>query len=174
MATPSFYPRVQLISDGADISPGTSQTAQVQVVPTTAGAAYAAGAVVGGLLTFTGASRAAAGSGLVQAVTVTFASGVTPTMDMILLNATPSGGTITNNVALALFSGDLAKVVGVVRIADAALLGVASPSIVQGQAQGLPFRLPAGTALYGILVLRTAATLVGTTDATVTLSVLQD
>ena len=148
-------------------------TATVQVTPTVQAAAYAAGATIGGLLTFANAARTA-GSGLVQTATVTFASGVIPSLDLILFNASPAGGTITDKVALAVASTDLAKVEGVVHIADPILLGASSPSVVQGVSAALPFKVASGTTLYGVLVTRSAVTLGSTSDATVTINVLQD
>jgi hypothetical protein len=149
-------------------------TAQIQVVPTVTAAAYAAGNCIGGLLTFAAAARLAAGSGMIQAATCTFVSGVIPSLDLVLFNATPSGGTITDKTALAVATADLAKVIGVVHLTDNALLGATTPSVVQGETAALPFKLASGQAIYGALVTRTAITLTSTSDATVTLSVLQD
>ena len=149
-------------------------TAQVQVVPVVQAAAYAAGATIGGLLTFASASRTAAGSGLIQAVTATFISGVVPSLDLVLFNVAPGGGTITDKVALAVAAADLAKVIGVVHLSDAALLGAATPSIVQGENAALPFRLASGSTIYGALVTRSAVTLTSVADVTITLSIMQD
>lgn len=150
-------------------------TASIQVTPTVQAAAYAAGASVGGLLTFAGAARTAGGTGLAQSATCTFTSGVIPSLDLVLFNATPGGGTITDRVAVAIANADLAKVVGALHLTDSVLLGASAPSLVQGQTAALPFDLPAGaTTLYGVLICRTAVTLTSTTDALVSLVVLQD
>ena len=50
-------------------------------------AAYAAGASIGGLLVFQNATQASAGSSIIQGASVTFASGVTPAMDLVLFSA---------------------------------------------------------------------------------------
>jgi len=150
-------------------------TAQVQVVPTVQAAAYAAGAAVGGLLTFAGAARTAGGSGLAQAATCCFASGVVPSLDLVLFSVTPGGGTITDRVVVAIATADLPKIAGVIHLSDATLLGAAAPSLVQGATAALPFKLPPGaSSLFGVLITRTAVTLTSTTDATVNLSVMQD
>jgi hypothetical protein len=161
-------------ASGAQTVSAGGFTAAIQVAPTVQAAVYAAGAAIGGLLTFAGAARVAAGSGLAQAATVTFASGIIPSLDLVLFNATPGGGTITDRVAVAIATADLAKVAGVIHLTDNALLGAAAPSVVQGETAALPFKLPAGTSLFGVLVTRTAVSLGSTTDATVTLNVLQD
>jgi hypothetical protein len=149
-------------------------TTQVQVVPTVQAAAYAAGNVIGGLLTFASAARIAAGSGLVQSASCTFVSGVVPSLDLVLFNASPSGSTVTDKTAVAVATADLAKVIGVVHLTDTTLLGATTPSVVQGETQALPFKLTSGSTVYGALITRTAITLTSTSDATITLSVLQD
>lgn len=149
-------------------------TAQIQVVPTVQAAAYAAGATVGGLLTFAAAARISAGSGFAQAATVAFHSGVVPNLDLFLFTANPTASTITDKVAVAVATADEAKVFGVINISSGTLLGATAPSFNQGETQAMPFKLPSGTTVYGALVTRTAITLTSTSDATVTLSVLQD
>lgn len=147
---------------------------QIQVTPTVQVAAYAAGAVIGGLLTFSSAASQVAGSAIIQGASVTFASGAVPSLDLILLTAAPSGGTVTDRVALALAAADLAKVAGVLHLTDSTLLGAAAPSIVQATAAVMPFDLMGGVNLFGILVARTGFTPGSTTDAIVSLNVLWD
>jgi hypothetical protein len=158
----------------AGVAPFVFTTA-IQVVPAVTAVAYAAGAVLGGVLAFPAASRALAGSGIAQLAACSFASGVVPSLDLILFNASPAGGTITNAVALAIATADLPKVLGVLHLTDAVLLGASAPSLMQAPVAALPFKLPAGSnTLYGVLVTRTAVTLGSTTDATITLFVMQD
>jgi len=150
----------------------TTTYPQVQVTPTVQAAAYAVGACIGGLLTFQNAVSSAGGAGIVQGASVTFASGVVPSMDLILLLAAPTGGTITDRVALAILPADLGKVVGVLHLTDTTLLGATSPSIVQATTAVMPIEVPAGYGLYGVLVARTAVTLGSTTDIIVSISML--
>lgn len=149
-------------------------TSLVQVTPTVQAAAYAAGQCVGGLITLAAAGRLAAGSGLLQAVTASFISGVLPSLDVVIFSASPTGSTTADRGALAVATADLAKIVGVVHLTDATLLGTAAPSFVQGEQQAMPFKLPAGTSLFASVVTRTAITLTSVADMVVSANLLQD
>jgi hypothetical protein len=147
---------------------------QSQVIPTVQAAAYAAGASIGGLLTFQNASDSPAGSAIIQGASVTFASGVIPSLDLVLFTAAPAGGTITDRVAVAIATPDLGKVVGVLHLNDTTLLGASAPSVVQTTAAVMPFDLTVGTSIYGVLIARAAVTLGSASDAIVSLNVLWD
>jgi hypothetical protein len=125
-------------------------------------------------MTFQNAADAPAGSALIQGASVTFASGVIPVMDMVLFTSPPSGGTITDRVAVAIAAADLGKIVGVLHLTDTTLLGAAAPSIVQATAAVMPFDLWVGTSVYGVLITRAAVTLGSTSDVIVSLNVLWD
>ena len=64
--------------------------------------------------------------------------------------------------------------VGVLHLTDITLLGATAPSVVQATAAVMPFRLPSGAVLYGVLIVRTAATLGSATDVVVSLNVLME
>jgi hypothetical protein len=145
---------------------------QIQLTPVVQAAAYAVGAGIGGLLTFGGAVMEVAGSAMVQAATVTFASGVQPQLDLVLFSASPTGSTLTDRVVTAIATADLAKVVCVLHLTDATLLGAAAPSVVQASGQVAPFDLSGGMAIYGVLITRTAVTLGATNDVIVSLNLL--
>lgn len=148
--------------------------ATVQVTPTVQAAAYAAGNVIGGLLTLTGAARAGAGSGLIQSVAASFKSGVAPTsLDVVFFSANPSGSTLTDKTAIAVVAADIAKVIGVAHLTDTTLLGASAPSLLQAQLQTMPFFI-AGTALFAAVVTRSAITLTSTTDMTLSVRTLPD
>jgi hypothetical protein len=138
--------------------------------PAVTAAAYAAGNVVGGLLTFAGAARTAAGSGLVQAASVISKSAQTAILDLLIFSANPAASTFTDKAALSVAAGDLDKLVGVIHLTDWTSLG--TPAIVQAVSAGLPFKLAAGTALYGVLVARAAMTLTSTTDLAPSLRII--
>ncbi|WP_313534387.1 hypothetical protein [Sphingomonas sp.] len=137
------------------------------VVTTTA---YASGNVVGSLLTFTNAARAAAGSGLIQAASVLSKSAQTAALDLLIFSANPSASTFTDKAAVTINAADTDKLVGVIHLTDWSALGTAS--IAQAVAAGLPFKLAAGTALYGVLVARAAMTLASTSDLTPSLRII--
>jgi len=165
-------------TNGVVVNSGTLSaggfTALIQATPAVQAAAYAAGQNVGNLITLTGSSRIAAGSGLLQAITAAFASGVVPVLDVILFSANPTASNTADRTAVAIAAADNAKVLGVVHMNDATLLGVAAPSLVQGQQQAMPFKLAAGTALFASVVTRSAITLTSTTDMVLSAFVLQD
>lgn len=182
-ANPPLLPRHVILADDNEVGAahplpvsGSAGgfTATVQVVPTVQAAAYAAGNCVGGLITLANAARAAAGSGLVQAITAAFVSGVVPSLDVILFNASPSGSTTTDKIAIAIATADLAKVVGVIHLNDNTLLGASAPSFIQGEQQAMPFKLPAGTSLFAAVVTRSVFTLTSTADMTISANLLQD
>jgi hypothetical protein len=149
-----------------------TQYPQSQVTPLVTAGAYAVGMSIGGLLTFNYVVPVSGGSAIIQGASVTFASGVVPNMDLVMLSQTPTGGTITDHAALVIAPGDLAKVIGVLHLTDATLLGAAAPSVMQATAAVMPFDLRSGTVLHGVLVARTAVTLGSTTDVVVSLNVL--
>lgn len=145
-----------------------------QATPTVQAAAYAAGNVIGGLITLAAASRVAAGSGLIQSITASFVSGSVPALDVIFFNASPTGSTVTDKTALAVATADLGKIVGIAHLTDSTLLGAATPSLVQALQQAIAFQLPSGTALYAAVVTRTAITLTSVSDMILTARILAD
>jgi hypothetical protein len=145
---------------------------RLQLTPTVQAAAYSAGQSIGGLLTFQNAVAGVGLGAIVQSASVCFASGVVPTLDLILFNANPSGSTITDRAAIAVVAADLAKVLGVLHLSDATLLGAASPSIVQVGSQVMPITTGSLVNMYGALVARSGFTAGSTSDVTLSLNVL--
>lgn len=138
--------------------------------PAVSTTAYAAGNVVGGLLTFTGAARTAAGAGLIQAATVLSKSAQTAALDLLIFSDNPTATTFTDKAAVSIAATDMGKLVGVIHLTDWTALGNAS--IAQAVAAGLPFKLATGTSLYGVLVTRAAMTLASTSDLTLSLRII--
>lgn len=138
--------------------------------PTVSTTAYASGNVVGSLITFTGAARLAAGSGLIQAASVMSKSAQTAALDLLIFSANPSASTFTDKAAVAINAADLDKLVGVIHLTDWSALGTAS--IAQAVGGGLPFKLASGTSIYGVLVARAAITLASTSDLTPSLRII--
>jgi hypothetical protein len=145
---------------------------QSQVTPVVQAAAYAVGMSIGGLLMFNYIVPVAGGSAIIQGASATFVSGVVPNLDLVLFTHAPAGGTLTDHTAVAIAAADLAKIIGVLHLTDATLLGAAAPSVVQATAAVMPFDLRSGTVLYGVLITRTAVTLGSTTDVTISLNAL--
>lgn len=145
-----------------------------QSTPTVQAAAYAAGAVIGGLITLTTATRLAGGGGLIQSVAASFTSGVLPNIDVIYFNASPTGSTVTDRVAVAIVAADMAKIIGIAHLTDATLVGAVAPSYVQSGQNAMPFGIASGNAIYAAVVTRTAITLTSTTDMILSTRILQD
>jgi hypothetical protein len=136
--------------------------------------AYTSGDAVGGLLTFSGVCAESAGrrSGLAVHVEITDLAKQDASLDLILLNANPTGTTVTDNSPLDIADADIGKIIGhlsIVTYADFndSSAGQSAPKIV-------PFMLPSGTDLYGILVTRSTPTYVATTDVTAKLGIITD
>ena len=138
----------------------------------TSGAAYAAGNVVGGLLTFAGLARAAGQGGVLQSALLRDKSGQNASYDLFLFDAAPS--TPGDKTAVALSAADLAKCVGVVPFSGTALGATATMGVITAAGLGLAYRIGAGTSLYGILVTRGTPTYAGTADVSVDLVALPD
>lgn len=135
--------------------------------------AYSSGDAVGSAyLTFTNAARISAGSGIVNSGRVTCKSAQTAPFDLYLFNAAPSGSTVTDNGAFSLAVADLPQCIGVLRMNDVISSGLAT--IMQAENAGKVFKIPSGTSLFGILVIRGTATLASTSDLAVILDISQD
>ena len=175
--TGTFWPTIQPVSID-QTTPGTTNnviaggvTVTTSASPTvTAASAYASGNCVGGLLTFANAARVS--SGLINKVVITSKSAQTAQMDLILFDANPTGTTVTDKAAVAVAVADFAKVIGSVNVLNWTNTGTTSNGTAPGVT--LPFAIPSGTSLYGILVVRGTPTFTATSDITVTLGIHQD
>ncbi|RSV41528.1 hypothetical protein CA234_09680 [Sphingomonas sp. ABOLE] len=130
--------------------------------PTVSASAYAAGQVIGTKFTLPNAARVAAGAGLIQAASLLSKTATTAAIDMIIFSADPTASTLTDKTAPTIAAADIDKIVGVIHLTDWSALGAAA--LAQNLAVGLPFRLPAGTSLYAVLIARAAITPGSTAD----------
>lgn len=162
---------VAIASDQSTILVG-GNAAVITQAPAVTVAAYTAGNVIGGLLTFASAARIAAGSGLVQSAVVDAKIALSGQYDLILFDSNPTGSTITDKTALAVVAADFDKIIGVAHIADWTSLG--TPSLGQAQNLAMPFKLGSGTTIYGALVTRVTPTFVSTSDVEIQLRILQN
>ena len=146
---------------------------KVAVSPTvSASPAYSSGDVMGGLLTFANVARVAAGSGLLQSVTLNFKSAQTAATDFVWCGGdNPSGTTLTDNAAVAVAAADYNKC-RVVHVTDCTGLG--TPSVCAADNLAFPFALSSGTTGYGFLVTRGTPTLASTSDVEVALRILRN
>jgi hypothetical protein len=163
-----------LDNTGAIIAPAV-QTGSVDLVasPSVTAGAYAAGANVGGLITLSGATRIAAGSGIINSVIVTVSTALTAFYDVVLFKTAPTS-TITDNVAFNLNQlTDLPYICGTAHCNDQTSLG--TPNMFQAVNLGYPFSLSASnTNLYAAIILRGAQTLPSTSAINLIVNVLQN
>ncbi len=141
--------------------------AAITVSPAVTAGAYAAGNCVGGLMTLSNAVRAAGYGGVLRKVIVSFLAGNTPTLDLLLFNANPTGSTFTDRSAVAVVAADVTSITGACQIADYTLAAASTMSV--GQAiVAIPF-IPAAaaTTMYAQLVARSAFTPTGIADLSV-------
>jgi hypothetical protein len=154
------------------LTTASSSITNAQVAPATTAAAYAAGTVLGGIMSFT----AQPNTGLVEMATLVLNSGsFAGTIDLFLFNAAPTGGGCVDNAAFALTSTDYSKLMGVVQLTTVASLGGAK-ALVQGSSLGASFGplAAAGTTIFAVAVVRgSAVTLTGVADATFGLEVVK-
>lgn len=152
---------------------GGAVRAVPDALPATSTGAYAAGDVLGGKLKFSNALRVAAGSGLLQDLTLTLASVQTAALEMVLFRADPAASGFADNLAFAVAAADLDKVIGVVPFEAVGALGAGSHYEANRLARSL--KLDAGRDLWAVPVWRGAATLATTADlAAVSATVLVD
>lgn len=85
-------------------------------ITTSASLDYSSGDVISGIITLTNAASDVGRQALLMSVAMKDDSNQGPALSLIFFRATPSGGTYTDNSQLVWGSGDLANVVGYVRI----------------------------------------------------------
>jgi hypothetical protein len=159
--------------DGSVAQAFEGSTVQLSATPTMQAAAYVTGNVIGGLISLANAVRAP-GSGLIQSVTVTFQSGVEPSLDIVFFDGNPTNSTITDKTAIALAAADLGSVAAVAHLSDWTLLAASTMAFGQAQTITQPFAIPSGTTLYAAVVSRSSVTLGATNDMQISVNILQD
>ncbi|PUE09002.1 hypothetical protein B9Z51_08700 [Limnohabitans sp. T6-5] len=158
---------------GASNAVHVGGTSQVQVVPTvTSASAYAAGNIVGGLLTFANAVQGTVLSGVLESVTLAIKSTQTASFKLYLLSAAPAT-TFTDKTAPAIGTLDAAKLLDVVTLSGADSGLGANTTLYVADNIGKSLVL-AGTSLFGVLVTTGTPTFTTTSDVIVTVSVLKD
>lgn len=132
---------------------------------TTSGANYASGDVIGGIIELTYVNLESGRPVALRSLTLRDKNGNAIAMEIYFFKATPTGGTYTDNGAIAWGSGDAANCVGTLAVAAADWLTSNSMSFVNYS--GLGMKMPiTGTSLFAIILAKGAATL---TDGNFTL-----
>lgn len=166
---------------GTEVIPGTTarglsvdprlKVVRLSVTPTVSTTpAYTAKDAVGGLLTFTGAARAAGGTIRIEAAQVVDKGQQMKDLDLVLFDRTITAP--TDNAIFAPSDAELAFCVGVVPIFAGSYSDLSTNSVAS-VTSGLTAVLN-GSDLFGVLVARGTPTYTSTTDLVVTLSIAQD
>lgn len=153
-------------------TPATIRVTAAQTI--TASSAYSPGNAVGGLITFTNASRASGSGGIIQTVVIRDKAGQAGTYNLFLFDANPTATTVTDKSAVTINTADLAKVIAVIA-PSGILLGAASTmGVITAGGLGTAFKLTSGTTMWGILVTRGTPTYASTSDVSVDVVILPD
>lgn len=148
-------------------NPFPTYTVNSVLTPTVTAGAYSAGDIMGGLLTFSSICPQA-GTGLViQELIFGFKSAVTPSLQLVLFNADPTGTTQTDNAAYSLAVADMGKVIAALPINSLGgyLVDHGTPNTIHLNNMALAVKpTSASTTLYGLLVDLTGVTLSSTSD----------
>lgn len=141
----------------------------VPVTPTVTAGAYAAGDIMGGLITFANVAHAADKLVVVSGVQVISKAAVTPALTLHIFNADPTSTTKTDNAAYSLNAADAFKVVKSI-VLPTTWNDHGTPNSVSSENIGLVAApVSGGRDLYGLLVDATGVTLTSTSDIQVRL-----
>ena len=147
-----------------------SRTSKVAVTPTVTAAAYTAGNVVGGIMTFANVFDSA-NAGMLQAIRVRAKSVQTAGLKLYLFPSSPAG-TLTDKTAPALSSADVFNAIGPFALGSAdSGLGTETTWALEGIGAAI---VGASANLYGVLVTTGTPTWGSTTDVNVELTTLKD
>jgi hypothetical protein len=141
--------------------------------PTITAGAYTSGFSLGGLITLTGVTRLAAGSGVINSITITDKAKANNAIDVIFFIANPTSTTFTDHAALTINAADLINA-KYVNIPTTAYTTLATNSIATVAGIGLPIKLAAGTSLYAALVARGTTAYASTSDLQLRVAMLLD
>ena len=147
----------------------------ITVTPTIEAAAYVAGDLVGGKLSFSNVLRPIANAdhtGLIQSIIITDLGTQSAALDLVLFDVDPTNTTFTENAAFDIDDTDLLTILGVAAITDWKAFNDNSVGLALNMA--MPFNLGTNNTLYGALISRGTPTYASTTDLTVRIGVLQD
>lgn len=149
------------------------QVKYIAVTPTVDTAVYASGDDIGGKLTFTNAVCSTASTFSVVSVAIADKAAEAIAYDLVLFKSNPSLTTFSDNQALDIDDGDLAKVLPIINIATTDQFTFADNSVSSlSSLRSGGFVTATGGTLYGALVARGAADYDAVDDIIVTLGIV--
>lgn len=139
----------------------------ISVAPAVTAGAYSANDIVGGLLTFP-VGQGQPTVAVVTGVHVGIKAAVTSTLTLLLFDSVPAnGGSVADNAALALATGDVAKLAKAVPVST--LFDCGTPNAYSSDGLSIAIRPADGVNLYGLLIDGTGFTLASVSDILVRL-----
>jgi len=140
---------------------------------TTTSTTYSAGKSIGGLITITNAVRAA-GTGLLESISVFDKSHNGLALDLILMDATPGTPPADNNV-WSIAAGDIAKIIGRIPISAGDWVTYNNIGLASIRGLGLAVKAASGTSLFAALLCNASAPVLNSTsDVGLSVGILQD
>jgi hypothetical protein len=160
-----------LVASTAAIGQVGGKTVSIDVALTVTAAAYATGQIVGGLITFSGALLAA-GTGILQSITIKCKSVQTTGFKLYLFKSNPTNSTWTDKTTPAINAADIPYLTAVRTLASPdSSLGTHTLYVDDGIGKVIA---PGATTMYGILFATGAPTFASTSDVIVSIGILQD
>ena len=141
----------------------------VTVTPTVTNGIYAAGDIMGGLMTFP-VSKWEGAPVFISGVQVVIKAAVAPNLRLILFNADPTATTKTDNAAYSLNAADAFKLIRAIALPASGLTDHGTPNSYESDAVNCVVQL-ASTSInvYGLLIDDLGVTLTSTSDVQVRL-----
>lgn len=147
-------------------------TLMIQTSPTITATSYSAGQDIGGAISFSGATRLSAGSGVIQSVGISDKAKQSAAIDLIFFNAAPSAP--TDHATFNPSSSDIAKIIGIVSVTASNYSAFSANSTAFVGNIGLPFTLTSGTTLNCVAVSRGTPTYASTSDLQISCGIAAD
>ena len=141
---------------------------------TVANSSHAVGTSLGGLISIPTAVPATGWGGTLHSLTMAFADGLNPSVDVVLFGQNPTSSTITDGSAVSIAAADLPKIIGVFQPTVSVLLGASSPLLLQDQVNSLTFGGLTSTTLYAAVIVRGSSVTPAANDMTMQMRVYQD
>ena len=153
---------------------GTQVATTIALTPTiSASPDYTALDVVGGIQTIALANSSTGRPVKVKSLVVKDKNGQSPPLTFIFFKATPSGGTYTDNSALVLGSGDMANVVGVVKVVAGDYYTPVAGATIAALGGVDQVMAVSATSLFALIIADAAINAASTSDFTIELGIEQ-
>ena len=141
---------VVIASDQTPV-PTAGKLVQVAVTPVVSAGAYGANDCVGGIITLAGAARSAGLPTILTGFNLFDVGNQKAVLDVLLFNATPAGGTYTDNAAIVLAAADDGTCIAHFRIDAADYYTTVGSKADAFKALNIPL-VPAATSIFALIM----------------------